>query len=576
MAVTVNLNIDILDNYIENKCGGKEYFLGCWSPNGLNFTSNSVPDHIQVENKKNWFVLRNGADKTNGLIHKSNEVDEPQVVVFRGYLVDENIHSYSSSSRVRHYWSNNLLKRHNGIFSAIIIGENGHQLDIVTDIFGINPLFYRKVGDLIFFSSAPGLLAMSGDSPDTAAWVLNAVLGYIPGNSSLTKEIKMADPASVTRFTIEQMESIQWHKDEEFPVGDKDVNELALKLSHQYLESAINKCIKMQHGKTVIPLSGGHDSRRLFAHVVDSATAFETCTVRMTTATGEDLDLFYGIKIARDYNIDHVAIELPNKVEWKDNDIQRIYSMDGQSLVHTWSVSMFKHYSNEEISLYDGMGGDVFGFHGLIVNDDKDIKLPIAMPKQLKRDAFPSDEHISQQIIALKNSHAPGPNHGMLVFLEGQSRKSTCLWAQQQTRPGQLTIYPYLELDYVELMLQYSYKEKTYERNQLNIMKKYWPKLASYPSSRNIPEGAKKINHIYRVNNRYAMKQLLKESYSRNSSEFHFKSFLTWSARILLYCSQFSNYIEVKTKWWSRPITELVFWWQSRPFIVEVQNEEKE
>ena len=167
MTASIELNLDILNEYMEEKCGGKEYFFGCWSPTEFNAELSGNHPNIQSEQGKNWIVLRNGADICEGLLFPKNIEDDigPDMVIFRGYLAEEKLHTYSANNDVRNYWSGNLINRHNGIFNAVTISNGGSKLSFISDIFGIGPLFYRQVGDVVLFSSCcSALIADSGSS----------------------------------------------------------------------------------------------------------------------------------------------------------------------------------------------------------------------------------------------------------------------------------------------------------------------------------------------------------------------------------------------------------------------------
>ncbi len=575
MSDSVNINTDILNAYIEDKCGGKEYFLGVWSPDDIDINLNRACENIQFERDTNWALLRNGADRCNGLLFpKAQAVDKgPDLVVFRGYLAEAQIHSYSRAPEVRDYWSKDLNRRHNGIFSAVTISDGGQKISFVTDIFGIGALYYRRIGDLIVFSSCTGLLAMQDDHADICSWLLNIYISSIPGNETLTEEIKQLETASVTSFNREGTKLERWYEPTMFPNGEGVVDDDVYALSHKKFGLAVQRCLQLGHGKQLLPLSSGHDSRRIFGHMYEMADSFESCSVQMTTPTGEDIDLEIGEKISSDHGIPHVAIRVPEETQWCKNTIRRILSMDGQTQAHTWSVPLFAHYHDQQVTIFDGIGGDVFGFHGLVVNEVKNIKTPLILPKIFKSKFEVSQDHTTKLIDEMKSKHDFGPNHGLLTFLNSISRKSTSLWAQQQIRPGQLPAYPYLDLDYVEMMFSYSYKEMVYERAQLIIMNKYWPELAAYPSSREIPEGTSDISEIYQRNYEFTFRYLHKNTYDKRTTSFHFDNLLNVPSRIILYLNRFSDTLRQHSDWWTHPLVEYMYWWQRRPFVVTFDDD---
>ncbi|MCP5382163.1 MAG: hypothetical protein H6912_07310 [Kordiimonadaceae bacterium] len=570
--LNINLDLEKLNDFIEVKCGGKEYYFGCWSAEEFDIECTEVPENIQLERGCNWFVLRNGADTTNGLIFPKTEDTDPDLVVFRGYLADETLHTYSDPKKVKKYWSDNVNKKHNGIFSAVTITENGEKLKIITDLFGIGPIFTRKIGKFIFFSTAPGLLSCEDDEPDMEALYMRLIIGSIPGNKSLTKSIELCENASIETYTSNGYTTDKWYDFYQFPKGEKPVNEETLEQSEKYLSLAIQKCLKLQNGQIFLPLSGGFDSRRIFAHLVQKKANFETITVQMPAKTGEDIDATVASKIAKDHHIKYTVLQYPSSNQWIDNTVKRVLSLDALCDSHNWSPPLYQKIGGQLCCIYDGIAGDTFVGDGWrYENFDQDI-MNDNFPKVLNQSAFPDVKNILSILSKMHIQQPPGPNRGLFTYVAWHSRRNTSLWSQQQSLPGQLIICPYFDLNYITEMFKYVLKEGDFYRIQGGILKKYWKKLYSYPNTRNIPDGFESLKNQANDYKDLALLNLKKKIRKNKVQKFNISDKLSIIGNILFFAGRFSRIIRNKTYWWASQITEVAFWWQNRPLIFKINK----
>ncbi len=570
MTASITLNLSPLHEYVENECGGKEFFFGVWSAEQLSINLDGDYPGAQKEKGDNWFALRNGANVVDGLLFPgSGGSDEPELVLFRGYLSEACIHSYSNSGPVLNYWSNNLGGIHNGVFTAAVISPDGKELNIITDLFGIGPIYYRIVDGTIFFSSTSALLSFETDTPDYSAWFHRILNGNIPGKYTLTKEINIADYGSVTTFRKNKVEINKWYDFESLPVGTKEVNDEALEKSEEIFSKSMRRCEAINHGKSLLAFSSGHDSRRILAHLLKDEISIECFTMQMPDADGFDVDAPCAKKIADDLGVSHKIFKYPTSDNWIEYDHQRLFSLDAQSQFHTWSVPFFREYKNQNICVYDGLGGDLFGYNGWMFHHRLADRYPNASPNMLKKELFPTTEQVSSDIKAFQKEQPKNYNQALLTFALWQTRKATSTWGQQQASPGQLFLYPYFDIEYIEEMLSYGLKEGDMFKPQEAILNKFWSKLAEYPGSRNIPENSSNIDILRRRNEHAALKAQLSRLNGLRPLRLCLKDILTIPARMVLNLSQFMSIFFQKTSWWSKQVVEILYWWNSRPFIIK-------
>ncbi len=575
MKESFRLDFEALQHYVEELCGGKEFFLGCWSPDALPLEKSAPPSNIQMENGDNWFVIRNGADKVDGLLFPKTDAssdDTPQLTGFRGYIADEEIHTYSDQKRVRDYWAGDLNRRYNGIFSTFVISANGQSISFVTDIFGIGQLFYRKIGNLVFFSSSPALLSQEEDRRNAVSWSFRMLLGYIPGDCNLVDGVSNVPAASVMTFDSDGEKINRWYDYSNLARGDLPVDKDALKISRKYFEQSIDRCRLLEFGDVVLPLSSGYDSRRIFAQLENRKANFETVTVQMPTGSGEDLDGTLAPQIADDFNIKNTRFGIPSKVGWHEYDVRRIHAMDAQTDFHTWSVCLFDHFKDKKLTLYDGLGGDVLGFYGWNFKYNPGLLMPSGMFRAINDDVLPTGEKTNEKFKKLYQDQPEGINQDLISFCLWQSRKGTGIWSQQQAQPGQIILCPYFDLDYIENMLRFSVADGEKYLAQKEILKEFWPELYEYSGSGNIPENPEYIGDYSERIKLASLQSLIRKTLSSPDCRAQYRKFFKPIPRMLLHLAQHSLFITRRIHYWVKDIAEIVFWWQSRPVVIKFSN----
>lgn len=583
----MKLNFQELDNYINQKAGSKEFFFGAWAPEALALETGEIPEDIQLEKGDNWFMCRNGANLCNGIVIRSdNRENMPAAILFRGYLSEAGIHSYSPPEKVIDYWNKELVARHNGIFVSVIVNQTGEKISIVTDIFGVSPIYYRMVDDVLLFSSAPGLLSQADDKPDFMSWMTRLEIGYIPSNKSLIKGVEIAPPASVTAFSRDGVKIEKWYDYSNFAKGEQEIDSDALEQYEQGLTVAMDRCKAIQNGRTVLPFSSGYDSRRLFVQLRKHNIHFETCTVQADDSEGRDVDAVWASNMAEDNGVECVVFPMPEENSWYYNHMQRLFSLDAHTHSHTWSVPVFDHYNHQMVTFYDGIGGDVLGNSGWDyegIHDNPNDKFGVIQAslfknnyaKYIKRGIFPPFKIALSALSDEYHKQPAGANQSEITFCLWHTRRSTSLWAQQQSRPGQLVVCPFFDLDHVETMFQFSPQQKLSMIAQGVVLRKYWPEIAAYPGSRDIPENSPNIGNKSENNRLNALNQMIKTYFQTASGDHLLRKIVPFPYRVLLYLSQYSHNLSRRIFWWASQIIELVTWWHSRPSIYSLTKKEK-
>jgi asparagine synthase (glutamine-hydrolysing) len=185
----------------------------------------------------------------------------------------------------------NLLR---GMFAYGLWDRNDHQLTLVRDRFGKKPLFYAEDGDrLLFGSEIKALLtALRRTTVDEIALVEYLMLGYVPGERTIYREIKRV-PAGHT-LTWTPAAGAQLERYWEWPVpDDRDDHRSEDDWAHEVariFEDAVRLRLIAD-----VPLgsflSGGLDSSAVVAACMrGSSRPFHTFSIRAAGLPSPDAD----------------------------------------------------------------------------------------------------------------------------------------------------------------------------------------------------------------------------------------------------------------------------------------------
>lgn len=554
----------------------RDEFLGFWSSKVLDNISFTFEEIWNIHAGKNWIFAKTKTNPTQGCIHKKPEKDY-QVIYFKGYIVDGPINTYSSSNQIYSYWKAGLKRKHNGVFSSVMVSSDGKYLQIVTDLFGISPLYYRVIGNMVAVASDPGLLYQQGDCPDYLAWYMRISIGYVPGKRSLIDNVFRVPNGSVVTFGKDDLSpSIEyWYDLDELSKPKEKVNKDTIRKFDTALEASFDRLARINLEKTILPLSGGDDSRLIFGKLLEKNKHFESYTVQVSDLEGNDSDAIYAKQIANEYSIPHHEISMPDSYQYGINDIKRINNVDCMTAFHTWAVPFFEALTEEKTIIYDGLAGDVLanGSKGWSCNgkgyspiEKKRHIIAKLLPNKFQKILKPkllfyrnqAIEELSEEYSKIDS----GENQSEINYILWQSRKSTSLWAQAQAGTGKLVVYPYLDIDFIENAFLNGASEKSISLGQRNIIKATFPELLTYPSTSN-PTGltTNYIGDIEDRNHTYATQKLIRYCFSKKDARIHLKILLTRKGYWLIKLSGLSKCICTRTQWWSKQVCELVFYW---------------
>ena len=552
------------------------FFLGIWHPSRtirVELTdSPSVP--IVQRYGSNWFLASAASPLHpvgSGLLHVNPRTSF--AVGFRGYVIPL-LHSYSASADILEYWAEHPLAEHNGVFCAALIGKQGRSLTLITDVLGIGPLYYRKLGDAIVFSTNPRYLTADDDGADLLAWRSLVQTSWIVGDRTLSRHVKRLPAGHALSLSREGEDLMPWFDFHRLPSGTREVGRTAVGEVEEALDLAIGRCLKLKLGGAVLPLSSGFDSRRILAIMLKRKAEFQAITCRTYQKGHRDLDARFANEMARDFGFAHEIVEAGSNEQYVADDVARRRLVDAETRDHSWAIQVMKALPAQPCLFFDGIAGDILGdpvgwsMHvGLEVDarsEDAELdaiathSISSTFDSVLRPGLWPSVEELRHDVKAYLGSFVPRANVGELAFLLLRQRRAISPWSQQLLPPGHVVVCPYLDFDYLRLLLDFSSVSKHATKFQRACLREFWPELYRYPGNRDVPEdlppGSSELEDSRSLNCYGPMRDEVKA----HDGMRQLRELLTVKGRLALHLSDWSRAAQIRALWYLQPLMELV------------------
>lgn len=552
------------------------FFLGAWHASQslhVQWEGTATEGHIE-QCGANWFLASAVSPlhpRRAGLVH--GDALRSMGVAFRGYVLPH-LHSYSSSEQVLAYWQTSPLAEHNGVFSAAVIGPGGATLTLITDVLGMGPLYYRRMGDTILFSTNPRYLATSDDRPDMLAWRSIIQTSWIVGDRSLTDGVQRVPAGHAICFSRDVTRLRSWFDFNQLPAGTRSIEPGSVGQVEEVFQQAMTRCLGLGVGGAVLPLSSGFDSRRILASCVRRGVDFQAITRRVFQRDYRDLDGRFASEMSRDFGFRHTVVE-PGGLDQHvvDDRIRRVL-VDAETRDHSWVPRLMHALPARPSLFFDGIAGDILGnpvgwqvLAGLAVESrspEGELGAIVAhalapgFDSLFSRDRWPSESELRATLRACLRVWLPRENLGELAFLLLRQRRSTSLWSQQLLPPGHVLACPYLDLDYLKLLLSFRSTEKHATAFQRACLREFWPEFYRYAGNRDVPPdmppGSPTLTNERNARCREALRD---ETNARHTgTELH--ELLSAKGRARLWMSKQSPTFASRSGWWLVPILELL------------------
>ncbi len=192
-----------------------------------------------------------------------------------------------------------------GPFAAVMWHDALRRLTIVTDILGMQPLYFaRRPGLLALASEARALTAsgLSDASPDLAGWGAFLSFGHTIADRTLVADVRRVAPGSVVVYEpdtdrLSVSPYWTWPSPHVGTVDDSTIDNLA-----DQIVAEIRACLAY-HPRPVVCLSGGYDSR-LILGALDSIGHRPSVLTLAHPDEQDDLDGKLASRVARVFALD--------------------------------------------------------------------------------------------------------------------------------------------------------------------------------------------------------------------------------------------------------------------------------
>ncbi|MCC6861345.1 MAG: hypothetical protein IT158_22445 [Bryobacterales bacterium] len=555
--------------------GEPDFFLGAWNPEGelhLHYTPPPGPPLCTIRSER-WFLAGTTSPlhgRSKSPVHAPEAGSgEPAGLAFRGYLLDPPLHTWSDSCALLRYWAS-PPESHNGLFAAARIGEGGRCLELITDAFGIAPLYYRIWQGLVLFSNLPRLLAAAGDRMDRLAGRALIQFGYPAGDRSLTCGVQRVPPGQRLTFTGSAPVSRSWFRCDSLPPGDEPLTPAVLREVEEAFQNAVDRCLRLPAASYVLPLSGGYDSRRILAALHSRGVPFQALTVRGFQNGYRDLDAPCARAMAAEFGFPHSVLELPEPACFARDDRLRRRRTDGEVVEHTWVMQLCRHLPARGSLVFDGLGGDVLsntsahGSEELYTAPESEKLRLIALrlvesgyERILNERFWPPAAELREALIGYLRDLPEGPNRSDLAFVLLRARRGAGVWSHTLIPAGHVPVHPYFDREYVQAALRCSPLDKRRRSLQDHCLAEFWPRFYAFPGSRRLPPDSPSGDpgRVLRLE-LACLRQLVAEG--GDSPLFpEVRPWLKARGHALLLAAAHADPIALRVKWWLYPLLSL-------------------
>jgi asparagine synthase (glutamine-hydrolysing) len=292
------------------------------------------------------------------------------------------------------------LNKLDGMFAFALWDNKRERLLLARDRMGIKPLYYTLKGKNIYFASeikALLLLEEVSRQIDFKSLDLYLTYGYIPGSSTIFKDIKKLPPASYLTFENQQIHIDSYWSIEYLP--KHDLHEIGLT---EALQEVFTRAIE-RHLVSDVPvgafLSGGVDSSIVVALMDKVKTeAIETFSIGYESARKDELH--YAASVANRFQTNHHEFRItPDMTKVLP---RLLWHLDepffDNSIIPTYYISKLARSRAKVVLSGDG-GDELFGgYEWTRRHQYKGVfdKIPSSLQKSLAKlglDSGPDDDY---------------------------------------------------------------------------------------------------------------------------------------------------------------------------------------
>lgn len=247
-----------------------------------------------------------------------------------------------------------------GYFCAVLYDSKIKKVKLISDRYGMRLLhWYHKDGVFSWSSEVKGILSVDGTDKtlDHDSYNCFMELGYLLGEQTWFKNIKLIKPASIVEYDFNQdrvSHSYYWSW-ANIKKSDLSFKQAVDKIGELFIE-AVNRRFD-PNDKVGIALSGGLDSRALFAAVDFLYPEFSGTSYTFGIPGCDDITIAEKV-ISRSHDWKHDVFYFSSN-NWYEPRIQKVWDTDGmQDMMHMHGSEFFPQISKDMNIMLNGYAGD--------------------------------------------------------------------------------------------------------------------------------------------------------------------------------------------------------------------------
>jgi len=264
-----------------------------------------------------------------------------------------------------------ILSEIDGYFSAVIYDKENFKIAIISDRYGLKPLYIWNQGNKFGWASEmKAFLAI----PDFDISIRNGALdcfmtiGHMMGNITWFDNVELMEPSTILTYSLTESNIIDKHKYWSWSCIKPQIisfEEAASSMGDMIVDAVRRRWDKSS--RFGISLSGGLDSRAILASLEDTSDI-----VAYTFGKKNCLDIEIASRVSKLKGVKHIIKEI-NADNWFDNRSLGIWKTDGMlNLLHMHDTAVSNAFSElVDINLSGFLGDALEGglhLHGKAYN----------------------------------------------------------------------------------------------------------------------------------------------------------------------------------------------------------------
>ena len=231
---------------------------------------------------------------------------------------------------------------------------DGATLTLRNDRYGFFPLFYAVRGNEVWVSPSIHKLVAEGapTALDHAALAVFLRMGGFVGEDTPFAAVRQLPPRATFAWRAGRLEV----RGEYLIARAQPLARDAAMDGYAALFREAMRRIDPDPERTLIPLTGGRDSRHIFLELCASGRAPRgTVTTRPHPPKSDD-EVEIAAQLSRELGVPHLVLEQPTArvaAEWEKNEYTDLGTIE-----HGWVMPLARHLEGRALTIHDGIAGD--------------------------------------------------------------------------------------------------------------------------------------------------------------------------------------------------------------------------